>query len=345
MPDQPFLISGGIGSPYTRKLRALLIYRRIPYQFLNAPMPGQRGRPDLPKPPLPLLPCLYFPENDGTYRAGSDTSPLIRELEGLHDGRSVIPPDPAVAFLSSLVEDYADEWVTKPMFHYRWGTPDGLSHANNTLPLWMFGTSDEAAESFAGTFGQRQVDRLSGVVAGSIEKTGPIIEASYVRLVEILRDHFAANYFLFGSRPSNGDFGLHGQLTQLVQVEPTSMAIARETAPRVMAWVDLMDDLSGLEVADDGWTARDELGSTFDALLGEIGRTYAPFMVANAEAYDNGDEQVRCIIDGQDYWQKPFPYQRKCLGWMREERDALGESDRDFVDTLLDGTGCEALFA
>ena len=111
-----------------------------------------------------------------------------------------------------------------------------------------------------------------------------------------------------------------------------------------MAWVDMMDDLSGLEVDDDGWAARDQLGPTFDALLGEIGRTYAPFMVANAAAYDAGDEQVRCVIDGQDYWQKPFPYQRKCLGWIREERDALGDDDKAFVDGLLDGTGCEVLF-
>ena len=343
MAEHPFLISGGIGSPYTRKLRALLLYRRIPYQFLSAPMPGQPGRRDLPKPPLPLLPCLYIPEADGTYRAASDTSPIIRELEQLVDGREVIPPDPALAFLSSLVEDYADEWVTKQMFHYRWGTPEGVAHANQILPLWRIGTSDEQVEAFAGAFGQRQVDRLSGVVAGSIEVTGPIIEASYQRLLGLLRDHLAAHDFMFGSRPSAADFGLHGQLTQLVQVEPPSRALARELAPRVMAWVDVMDDLSGREVSDDGWAGRDDLGPTFVAILHEIGRTYAPFMVANAEAHDRGDEQMRCTIDGQEYWQKPFAYQRKCLRWIGEEHDALGAADRAFVDDLLAGTGCEML--
>ena len=80
-------------------------------------------------------------------------------------------------------------------------------------------------------------------------------------------------------------------------------------------------------------------------MLGEIGRTYAPFMVANAEAYDNDAEQVRCTIDGQDYWQKPFAYQRKCLRWIREEHDALDPDDQAFVDDQLAGTGCEALFA
>ena len=343
MAEQPFLLSGGIGSPYTRKLRALLIYRRVAYQFLHAPAPGMSGRPDLPKPPLPLLPCLYVPDADGSYRAMSDTSPIIRELEQLRAGREVLPPDPAIAFLNSLVEDYADEWVTKQMFHYRWGTPEGVAHANNVLPLWRLGTTDEQVEAFAATFGQRQVDRLSGVVAGSIEVTGPIIEASYRRLLDILRNHLAAQHFVFGGRPASADFAILGQFTQLVQVEPPSMALAREHAPRVMAWVDVMDDLSGLEVTDDDWIGRDAFGPTFDALLGEIGRTYAPFMVANAEAYDNDADEMRCTIDGAEYWQKPFAYQRKCLRWIREEHQALTDGDRAFVDGKLAGTGCEIL--
>ena len=121
------------------------------------------------------------------------------------------------------------------------------------------------------------------------------------------------------------------------------MALARELAPRVMAWVDVVDDLSGLEVGDDGWAGRDDLGPTFAAILHEIGRTYAPFMVANAEAFDNGDDQVRCTIDGREYWQTPFAYQRKCLRWIREEYDTLADPDRAFVDTMLAGTGCEVL--
>jgi hypothetical protein len=42
--------------------------------------------------------------------------------------------------------------------------------------------------------------------------------------------------------------------------------------------------------------------------------------------------------------QQPFPYQARCLQWLRQEYVRLEGADREFVDNLLDGTGCEVLF-
>ena len=339
---RPVVLAGAPGSPYTRKLKSILVYRLIPYRFAYVPMPGHAPA-GLPKPPLPLFPCLYFPEGEADYRATSDSTFQLRELEQGFEGRSVIPADPAVAFLDYLVEDYADEWVTKMMFHYRWGIPENVENASKLLPLWNLGVPDSVLERFA-PFAQRQIDRLSGVVAGSIDVTGPIIEASYQRLLAILRDRFVERKFLLGDRPAAGDFGLQGQLTQLVGVEPTSAALARSQAPRVVAWTTVVDDLSGLEVeGDHGWVERDDLAGGFRELLGEIGRTYAPFLVANAQALERGEEQMECHIDGKRYWQRAFPYQGKCLRWIREEYAKLGERDRAFVVEILADTGCEVL--
>lgn len=341
---RPLVLAGACGSPYTRKMKSLLLYRRIPYHFLLSAMPGQA--PGLPKPPLPLFPCLYFPEGEDDYRPTSDSSFQIRELEERFLARSVIPKDPALAFLDYLVEDYADEWVTKMMFHYRWGVPENVEHASKILPLWNLGIPDATVERFGPTFGQRQIDRLSGVVAGSIEVTGPIIEASYGRLLRILRERFKEQKFLLGERPGAGDFGLQGQLTQLVQVEPTSMLLARREAPRVMAWVDVVDDLSGLPVEGDaGFVGREGLTDSYRELLGEIGRTYAPFLVANALALERGNQDMECSLDGKRYWQRAFPYQGKCLGWLRNEYDRLEAADRRFVAETLAETGCEVLLA
>ena len=338
---EPYRIGGAIGSPYTRKLKAVLQYRRLPYWFIQS---TTNDYPGLPKPPLPLLPCLWMPNADGSLEATSDSTFQIRTLEERESGRSVIPTDPAVAFLDYLIEDFGDEWLTKAMFHYRWGIPENVEHASQVLPLWNIGIPDSTVDFFRANFAKRQIDRLSGVVTGSIEVCGPIIEASYVRLLEILRTRFTEHKFLLGDRPGTGDFGLYGQLTQLVQVEPTSQALARKDYARVTAWVDAVDDLSGLPVEGDaGWVARDSLGDTFRELLGEVGRTYAPFMVANAKAIDSGEPETHCEIDGGKYWQKAFPYQRKCLAWLQAEYAALSAPDRGFVDGVLAGTGCEML--
>jgi glutathione S-transferase len=290
-----------------------------------------------------LLPQLIETDSDGRPVARIDTTPLIRELEKRGAGRAVIPPDPAVAFLDALLEDFGDEWLTKAMFHYRWAFAPDVAKAAAILPRWFRLDQPEAdAVAAGGEFSRRQVERLW--VVGSNETTAPVIEASYRRILGLLDARFCESRFLMGGRPGASDFAIYGQLTQLALFDPTSSAIALEVAPRVVAWVDLVEDLSGLEPGDGDWVSRDALPETLRALFSEVGRVYVPFLIANAEALAAGAERVEGSIDGRPWLQKPFPYQGKCLVWLREEYASLAEGDRVAVDAALTGTGCEALF-
>ena len=113
-------IRGAPGSPYTRKMLAVLRYRRIPYRFIQGnPMFGSPLAQELPEPKVRLVPVVYFADEQGEYSAEVDSTPIIRRLEDEYPGRSIIPADPVVAFLNYLLEDYEDEWLTKAMFHYR----------------------------------------------------------------------------------------------------------------------------------------------------------------------------------------------------------------------------------
>jgi glutathione S-transferase len=337
MKDGPLRIVGAPGSPYSRKLRAVLRYRRIPHVWVQR---GSRENRALPRPRVELLPQLVFPD---AQEALTDSSPLIRRLEGLVSERSVIPDDPALAFLDALLEDYADEWLTKAMFHYRWAFEADVAQAAAILPRWFRSDQPEAEAVAAGReFAARQIGRLG--VVGSNPTTAPTIEESYRRLLRGLDARLTEAPFVFGARPSSADFALYGQLTQLAGFDPTPRRVALELSPRVVAWVDLVEDLSGLEPGDAGWIERDALPASLRALFGEVGRVYAPFLLANADALARGAESVECTIDGRPWRQKPFPYQAKCLAWLREGHAALAAADRPAVDACLAGTGCEALF-
>ncbi|MEL6259116.1 MAG: glutathione S-transferase, partial [Pseudomonadota bacterium] len=79
-------------------------------------------------------------------------------------------------------------------------------------------------------------------------------------------------------------------------------------------------------------------------LLTEIGRVYAPFLLANAKAAMAGETEFETVIDGRPWTQPTFPYQAKCLQWLREAYGELPDDARASVDQTLSGTGCGALF-
>ena len=180
---------------------------------------------------------------------------------------------------------------------------------------------------------------------GSNPGTGPVIEAGYRRVLLALEDHFRAHRFLMGARPGASDFAIYGQLTQLVHFDPTSMALAIEIAPRVCAWVLMMEDLSGLEPADTDWLDVTRLPTSLHALLREVGRLYVPLLLANAQALQAGRAELQATIDGQPWVQQAFAYQGKCLAWLRRDYLALSAAGRARADAALARSGSEALFS
>jgi glutathione S-transferase len=338
--DDRIALSGAPGSPYTRKMLALLRYRRLPYRFLPAEGPALAS---LPAPKVRLLPTFYMRSKDGGLEAVVDSTPIIRRLEAEYSGRSVVPTDPALAFLDALIEDYADEWLTKAMFHYRWVYQADIRQAGRQLPLWRnLSQSDQALARTSKTVTERQIGRLH--VVGSNAVTGPVIEASYRRFLEAFEAHLMTQPYGLGARPGAGDFGVYGQLTQLTHFDPTPMALTLDVAPRVFAWVDLMEDRSGVEPADSDWIDVSAPAPTLIELLKEIGRVYPPVMLANARALASGATTAEAEVDGSPWTQPPFPYQGKCLQALRDAREALSDEARRKVDGVLAGTGCEALF-
>jgi len=336
MPE-PLIITGAPGSPYTRKMLAALRYRRLPHIFISDLDASRR----LPQPRVKLWPVAYFHEPDGSLAPMTDSTPILRRLEAEHAARRIVPADPALAFLDALVEDFADEWLTKAMFHYRWTYRADIDNAARVLPSWFVSPLDDARLADEGaTFAARQISRLG--VVGSSAGTADAIESSFCALIDILDRHFAVSPFLWGDRPGAADFGLAGQLTQLALFDPTPAALVRARAPRVLSWTIAMEDLSGWDRS--AWAAPERAPTTISDLLAEIGATYAPLLLANAEAIGRGETHFEAGVRGRLWRQSVFPYQLKCLRALQAQYSDLSNAERASLDPLLIGSGCERLF-
>lgn len=335
--DHGLLVAGAPGSPYTRKMLAVLRYRRMPYRYvMDTEIIGS-----LPPPRVRLLPTFYFPRPDGALEPMVDSTLIIRRLDAEQSQRPVAPACDALALLDALVEDYADEWLTKAMFHYRWTHEADIQKSVEILPIWFEPPMDDATRLAKGrAFADRQIGRLRYV--GSNPVTAPAIEASFLRLIGILERHFARHPFVFGSRPAAADFALHGQLTQAAIFDPTPSALVMRHAPRVLAWTVAMEDQSGLE-SDDLFDV-DRLPDTTLDLLREVGATHVPLLLANARALAESAPAFGTTIDAMPWEQPTFPYHGKCLDALRARHDALGPRERRRVATVLRPTGCLALF-
>jgi glutathione S-transferase len=296
---------------------------------------------ELPKPVL--LPTFILPDANGDLAAATDSTPLIRRLEAMSSDRSVLPVDPALAFIDYLLEDFADEWVTKYMFHYRWHLQADAENAATVLPLnFRVNMPPEQHDQMKNMIPERQIGRL--YVVGSNDTTAPIIDASYRRYLEAMEAHLQTQPYMLGKRPGAADFAMFGQLTQLVGFDPTPRAIAHQLSPRTVAWTSLMEDLSGLEPGADDWNGADQMPATLRGILTEVGRMYVPALLANSRALQAGEKSWEAEIDGSPWTQPTFPYQAKCLKWINEQYQALDTEDRARVDRIVAGTGCELLF-
>ena len=327
-----YRIVGGLGSPYSMKMRAVFRYRRLPHVF---EMRNGAVREEVQHVRPSIIPMVKGPD-DADWMV--DSTPIIYELEARHEERSILPAAGGQRFLAELIEDFGDEWLTKAMFHYRWyyATDRGYSS------FWIASdqvtgadASRASRQAFAEQIAARQVSRMP--LVGCTELNKPVIEHSYERVQDALEPHVGFGVFLFGTRPSIADFGLFGQLKTLAD-DPTPQWLMRQRAPTVSHWVRQMDDLSGYAGE---WREDAAVAPAATALLEICGDTYLPFLAANARALEAGVDTVELEILGRPYSQAPFRYQAKCFSRLQHLYQELDAAARSAVDPVLEATGCD----
>ena len=322
----PFRLYGAELSPYSVKVRSYLRFKGLPFEWRQRSQARQEEVARYAK--LPLVPILV----DADDNAMQDSTPMIEALEHEFPEPSIVPESPALAFVAALLEDYADEWLNKAMFHYRWTYPADQESAARRIVEMIF----EGAEVPAGmeaSVRTRMVGRLHHV--GSTLETAPVIEGSFTRLLRALDPLLSGRAYLFGARPSIADFGLAGQLAQLLS-DPTPGALMKAQAPNVVRWVDRMEnpDVEGAFVSFDVAAA----GLT-ELLRSEVANTYLTWMSANAHAVAAETPHVSAEISGQLFSQRPQRYAAKAYAELRRKRALVVD---EALAALLGESGCDA---
>ena len=321
----PYRIFGNEMSPYSVKVRAWFRYKAIPHLWLQR---SQHREEFEARARLPLIPLVVTPDD----RAIQDSTPVIEALEAEYPEPSIHPDDPALRFLSALIEEYGDEWGNKLMFHHRWYSEVDRRATALVLARSFLPHEDSAAvEALAKQVRERMVGRVH--FTGSSEANAPLISRYLDDLLAILEAHLESRKYLFGARPAFADFGLAPQLYEAA-LDPTAAGIIRARAPKVLAW-----SYRVLEPHNEGpFESWDSLKETLTPLLANAGAFFLPWSHANALALETGEESFSVDLPGGAYAQGPQKYHARSLIALRQKyRAAEGAPG---LEALLAETGC-----
>lgn len=326
--SQTYRIYGAEPSPYSVKVRSYFRYKQIPHEWIVRSGAVEEEFKKYAK--LPLIPLVVTPEGVGL----QDSTPIIEYMEALFPEPSIHSEDPTLAFLSALLEEFGDEWANKWMFHFRWAREnDQRSGSVRIAKSVMPDLEGEALQNVADAIRTRMVGRVWFV--GSSPETAPFIESSFAAMVEQLEAHLSPRSYLFGGRPSFGDFGLWGQFYEL-WTDPTPGEFLRGRAPRVTAWIERMLTPQ----AEGDFEAWWSLAPTLTPILKRfVGGMFLPWSAANAAAIEADVPEFSVEIDGTSFAQKPQRYHAKSLKVLRERHETGANSAE--LDGILEETGCK----
>lgn len=326
-------------SYFCGKLLAYLRYKEIPHTRVYEPL-AKCGEALMDNTGLRQMPVVKAP--DGTWL--QDTTPMIDWFEERHPEPPVLPGDPVVAFLTRLVEDYADEWMWRPAIHYRWAFQDDRRLYMSMFPKEFLGGIWAAARPLTFVAGhlvhKHQRDKFlagDGMTADNVAH----VESIYLDTLDRLEHVFQRQPFLLGNRPSLADYGFFGSMFYHFSNDPTPNRIMQDRAPGVYEWVARMWNARSSRLKDDEFlVSPDEVPAEWAPILADVCEAYLPYLGRNAKEFDKGSKRFDLTVQGYDYPQTHVsPYRVWCRERLQTFLFDLPEDAQERVRSILDPLG------
>ena len=352
-------------SLYSGKVRSYLRKSGIAYEerFANHPKFFAEIVPKIGRFVIPVVETT-----DG--EIVQDTTEIIDHFEARTDRPSVYPSSPKQKIAALIMELFGDEGLLRTAMHYRWN----FNEDNQKFISLEFGrifnpvaTDTEALEMAAAPMA-----RMRGLLKplGVNTDTIPVIEAGYLDLLAVLDAHFLKYPYLFGGKPSIGDFGLYAPLYAHLARDPAPGLIMKKNANRVWRWVERMTaaDLDKPEFlgTPDMFLADDEIAETLMPILAFVAKDFGPEISALIQFLDNwladnpdiqtGDKviseakkrtlgPISITVRGQEFTAMARHYTVWMLQRVQDAYDELTDTDQESVAEMLVTTGLMPLVA
>jgi glutathione S-transferase len=333
-------------SLYSGKARGYLRWKNVPYREVLSNADVYKNV-IMPRVGWPVVPVLITPDDE----TKQDTTDIIDHVEAHEPGPSVYPEGPVQKLAALILELFGDEWLLISAMHYRWAYNEDFAYqefGNTAFP--------ELPKQERYTEGKARAERFKGSLPflGITPKTAPAIEATYETFLHAFDSHLAEHDFLFGSRPSIGDFGLLGPLYAHNYRDPASGEIMERIAPRVAAWCRRahapQHPLSG------EFAQNDQIPETLPPILNMFAGKHLPILQASLADLqkwvgDNPDtaELPRITgfhkykIGGIEDDRAVFPYPLWMLQRVLDHLNSLSGKNREAANEFLHKIGAGAL--
>ena len=311
-------------SPYSSKILALMGYIEVDHRvrIQNGMTRYTVARRLTGQTMVPVLRKGRWAINDSTEIARY----LIRDSP-----KPTLPPGEGTG-LAWLLEDFADEWITRWVIHSRWSHREDAREVSELIGRELTGVVPVGSRAV----GEQAARFLRGRLKswGVREENEAALERSGARLLRALEDLLSSGpSYLFGFYPTVTDFAFYGPLIQYRR-DPTGRQVLRGY-PAVSRYLDRLDAMASRPpaVKIDQHQVRRNL-EELQPLLGEALGSYWPVLMENYRALGDPkgvrERSVQCL-DGASFVFGSTRYLgRRLSEWLELLDQAYQKGDRLF---------------
>lgn len=275
-------------SYFTGKALCYLRYKQVPHRHQAVDMVTLMWRIRR-QTGAAVMPVLVTPQGEWI----NDSSRIIDHLETRMPGPSIHPDTPVQRFASYLMEAWGDEWWIPLAMHTRWTYPENYA-------LFEREAGPALLPFMPGFVQRRAVRRVASTLRGMLPAVGvrpgqlAVMDSWMAGMLDRLNAHFAQHRFLFGDRPTLGDFGLVGSMYGHLGRDPWPARELVAPRPHLRAWIDRMarPEQSAGAAGAPALRAQDQILPTLTPVFQAIAREFVPLL-------HGINEQVRArLADG-----------------------------------------------